>query len=52
MKAAVQGGETVSYRAIPIYTGSNPMPTGVTLTARGSGGFNLDISIPNINGVR
>jgi filamentous hemagglutinin len=52
VKAAIQGGETVSYRAIPIYTGSNPMPTGVTLTARGSGGFNLDVSIPNINGVR
>ncbi|MGY4523816.1 hypothetical protein ACVWZT_000630 [Pseudomonas sp. TE21394] len=52
VKAAIQGGETVSYRAIPIYTGSNPIPTGVTLTARGSGGFNLDVSIPNINGVR
>ncbi|MDR8013308.1 two-partner secretion domain-containing protein [Ectopseudomonas guguanensis] len=52
VKAAIQGGETVSYRAIPIYTGSNLMPTGVTLTARGSGGFNLDVSIPNINGVK
>ncbi|QDD88201.1 DNA/RNA non-specific endonuclease [Pseudomonas oryzihabitans] len=52
VKAAIQNGETVSYRAIPIYKGSDPIPTGVTLTARGSGGFNLDVSIPNINGVR
>ncbi|SIR15896.1 DNA/RNA non-specific endonuclease [Rhizobium sp. RU33A] len=28
--AAVQGGETVNFRAIPIYSGNNPMPIGVT----------------------
>ncbi|NKD55998.1 MULTISPECIES: DNA/RNA non-specific endonuclease [unclassified Haematospirillum] len=48
---AVRSGETVNFRAVPIYTGSNMMPVGVTLTARGSGGFYLDISIPNISGV-
>lgn len=48
----MQSGETVSYRAVPIYTGTNPMPTGVTLSARGSGGFTLDVSIPNVSGVK
>lgn len=41
-----------SFRAIPIYTGTNPIPTGVTLSARGSSGLTLDVSIPNINGAR
>ncbi|WP_210437458.1 DUF637 domain-containing protein, partial [Pseudomonas syringae] len=52
VRGAVQSGETVSYRAVPIYTGTNPMPTGVTLSARGSGGFTLDVSIPNVSGVK
>jgi filamentous hemagglutinin len=52
VRGAVQSGETVSYRAVPTYTGTNPMPTGVTLSARGSGGFTLDVSIPNISGVK
>lgn len=50
VRAAVQNGEIVIYRAIPIYTDNNPMPTGITLTARGSSGFNLDVSIKNIDG--
>lgn len=48
----MQGGEIMSYRSNPIYSGSNLIPTGVTLTARGSGGFTLDVSIPNINGAK
>ncbi|CRM26605.1 hypothetical protein [Pseudomonas sp. 24 E 13] len=52
VRSAVQSGETVSYRAVPIYTGTNPMPTGVTLSARGSGGLTLDVSIPNVSGVK
>lgn len=48
----MQSGETVSYRAVPIYTATNPMPTGVALSALGSGGFNLDVSIPNVSGVK
>ncbi|MDP9503787.1 DNA/RNA non-specific endonuclease, partial [Pseudomonas protegens] len=52
VRGAVQSGETVSYRAVPIYTGTNPMPIGVTLSARGSGGFTLDVSIPNVSGVK
>ena len=51
VRSAVQAGETVNYRATPIYSGNNLMPTGVMLTARGSSGSNLDVSIPNINGV-
>ncbi|WP_143181442.1 hemagglutinin repeat-containing protein [Pseudovibrio exalbescens] len=52
VQAAVRNGETVNFRAIPVYTGSNPMPTGVTLTVRGSNGFDLDVSIPNVNGLQ
>lgn len=52
VRSAVQGGEIISYRAVPIYTGTNPMPTGVALSARGSGGFTLDVSIPNVSGVK
>jgi hypothetical protein len=52
VRGAVEGGETVSFRAIPIYAGSNAVPTGISLTARGSNGFNLDVSVPNSNGVR
>lgn len=48
----MQSGETVSYRAVPIYTATNPMPTGVALSALGSGGFTLDVSIPNVSGVK
>jgi filamentous hemagglutinin len=51
VRKAVENGEVVNFRAIPIYKGSNPIPNGVTLTARGSGGFDLDVSIPNINGL-
>ena len=50
-ESAVDSGEVVNFRAIPIYNGSDPVPTGVTMTARGSGGFDLDISIQNINGL-
>lgn len=48
----MQSGETVSYRAVSIYTGTNLMPTVVTLSARGSSGFILDVSIPNVSGVK
>nr|WP_281406811.1 DNA/RNA non-specific endonuclease [Phyllobacterium endophyticum] len=45
--AAVRQGEVVNFRAVPVYIGSNPMPVGITLTARGSGGFDLSVSIRN-----
>lgn len=49
VKNAVKDGETVNYRVIPIYTGNNPMPTGISMSAAGSNGFKLDVSIPNVN---
>ena len=52
VQTVVRNGETVNFRVIPTYSGNNPMPTGVTLTARGSNSFNLDVSIPNVNGLR
>jgi DNA-entry nuclease len=47
VRKAVEAGETVNYQAIPIYQGDNLIPSGVTLHAKGSGGFNLDVTILN-----
>ena len=47
VRAAVEGGQVVRYQAIPVYEGTNLIPTGVTLRARGTGGFKLDVSVPN-----
>lgn len=49
VKNRVLDGEVVSYRAIPIYDGNDLVPSGVTLSARGSNGFAMDVSIQNIN---
>ena len=51
VRDAVDDGQVVNFRAIPIYDGNNSVPVGVTMTARGSGGFDLDVSIQNINGL-
>jgi hypothetical protein len=45
--AAVRSGQIVDYWVIPVYHGNYPIPIGVTLRARGSGGFNLDVTILN-----
>jgi len=45
--ATVRGGQTVDYWAIPVYQGTNSLPVGITLKARGSGSFSLDVSIIN-----
>jgi hypothetical protein len=47
VRAAVEAGEVVDYWAIPIYLGSNLIPSGVTLRAQGSRGFYLDVSSIN-----
>ncbi len=46
---AVQAGETVNYRATPIYA-DDGMPTHVVLTARGSDGFDMQVTIVNRDG--
>jgi hypothetical protein len=47
VRAAVEAGETVRYTAQPIYRGSELVPRGVTLSARGSRGFRLDVTVLN-----
>ena len=37
--AAVRGGETLNYSAVPIYQGANAVPRGITIMSSGSGGF-------------
>lgn len=43
----MKDGEIIRYRVIPIYDGANPIPKAVTMQARGTNGFQLDISILN-----
>jgi hypothetical protein len=47
VRKAVEAGETVNYQVIPIYKGNNLIPSGVTLSAKGTGGFKLDVTILN-----
>ncbi|WP_254612970.1 DNA/RNA non-specific endonuclease [Brevibacillus sp. HB1.1] len=47
IRDAVKDGEIIRYRVIPIYDGANPIPKAVTMQARGTNGFQLDISILN-----
>lgn len=39
VRKAVEAGETINYSATPIYKGNELLPSGVTLNAKGSGGF-------------
>ncbi len=48
--AAVRAGETVRYTVTPIYRGAELIPRAVTLSARGSRGFRLDVSVLNKGG--
>jgi hypothetical protein len=47
VKDAVMSGQTVRYNVVPIYEGSNPIPKAITIKARGTGGFSLDVTIFN-----
>ncbi|WP_193783144.1 DNA/RNA non-specific endonuclease, partial [Streptomyces sp. E5N91] len=47
VRNAVRAGENVTYRATPVYSGSNPIPLGVTLSGRGNAGFSLDVTVVN-----
>ncbi|EIR7571115.1 DNA/RNA non-specific endonuclease, partial [Salmonella enterica subsp. enterica serovar Agbeni] len=47
VRTAVEKGEIVEYTSTPIYKGDNPVPRGVTMTAKGNQGFNLDVTILN-----
>lgn len=48
---AVQAGEVVNYQVTPIYEGDG-MPTSLAISARGSEGFELDITLINRDGSR
>jgi filamentous hemagglutinin len=43
----VESGQTVRYQVTPIYRGSELVPRAVTLSARGSGGFRLNVTVLN-----
>jgi hypothetical protein len=44
---AVRGGEAVSYSSTPLYDSSALVPRGITITARGTGGYSLDVTVLN-----
>jgi len=46
-RSAVEGGQVVRYSSTPIYNGTNLVPRGVPLSGRGSGGFDLNVTILN-----
>jgi hypothetical protein len=47
VRKAVEGGQIVEYRVTTVYTGSDPMPSAITIEATGDGGFSLSVSILN-----
>ena len=47
VRSAVDRGEDIRYLSIPIYEGNTLMPRGVTLKARRTNGFSLDVTILN-----
>jgi hypothetical protein len=47
VRAAVEAGERIRYTVTPIYRGTEAIPRAVTLSARGSNGFRLDVSVLN-----
>jgi filamentous hemagglutinin len=51
VQVPVLSGETRQFRALPVYDGANSLPIGITLTAKDSGRFSLDVSVPNVNGL-
>ncbi|MEK3766613.1 MULTISPECIES: DNA/RNA non-specific endonuclease [unclassified Solibacillus] len=48
VRAVVEKGKVVRYQSIPIYESNNLMPKGVTLKARGTNGFSLDVTVINM----
>lgn len=47
IRAAVERGEFIDFRATPVYDGNNLVPQAITLEASSSNGFNLQVSILN-----
>ena len=45
--AALRAGQTVNYSAVPVYQGNNLVASGITITASGSGGFRLSVTVLN-----
>jgi len=50
IRAAVDNGEIIEYEVTPIYRGSDPIPLGVTLKAKGNKGFDVFQTIVNRKG--
>ena len=46
---AVDAGEVVNYSVTPVYEGGS-RPVALAISARGSGGFSLDITLHNVDG--
>lgn len=51
IRQAVEGGQVVEYVVTPLYNFTGRIPRGVTLRARGSGGFQLEVTVLNPPGM-
>jgi hypothetical protein len=47
IRSALEGGQTVRFRSVPLYEGSELIPHSIVLEAAGSQGFTLSVTIPN-----
>jgi hypothetical protein len=50
IRAAIEGGQIVSFEAVPVYMESALIPRGVTIRAEGDQGFLLYVTILNASG--
>jgi len=51
IRSAVEGGQTFQGSFTPIYLGDNLIPRGITIIGEGSGGFDINVSILNPDGL-
>jgi len=50
IRAAVEQGQIVTMEVVPVYSGTQPIPRGITITARGDRGFELAVTVLNQGG--
>ncbi|VXB29721.1 conserved hypothetical protein [Flavobacterium sp. 9AF] len=48
VRNAIDNGEAVDYTVVPNYTGTNPVPTSITITATGNMGLSIGVTVLNV----
>jgi hypothetical protein len=47
IRSAAEGGQVIDYTSTPVYNGGELVPRGITMSASGTGGFRLNVSVLN-----